>query len=84
MQVAGVPTPEGRGSSSSWGTPIINMKIIGAPSQPEVTQRQGTNGALDVEVVFRQIEDRIGSGIANGSGAPYRAMKGRFPGLRDS
>ncbi|WKL15931.1 tape measure protein [Comamonas testosteroni] len=80
MDVAKVPSPEGRGGS--WAAPVINMKFINAPSQPEVTQRQGTAGSFDVEVIFKQFEDRIGDGIARGSGTPYRALKGRF-GLSD-
>lgn len=82
MEVANVPSPEGRGSGGSWGAPIINMKFIGAPSQPEVTQRQGANGAFDVEVIFKQFEDRIGAGISQGAGTPYRSIKQRF-GLKD-
>lgn len=80
MDVAKVPSPEGRGGS--WAAPVINMKFINAPSQPEVTQRQGPAGSFDVEVIFKQFEDRIGDGIARGSGTPYRALKGRF-GLSD-
>ena len=80
MDVAKVPSPEGRGGS--WAAPVINMKFINAPSQPEVKQRQGAGGSFDVEVIFKQFEDRIGDGIANGSGTPYRALKGRF-GLSD-
>lgn len=76
MQVASVPSPGGR--SAGAATAVINMKFIGAPSQPEVKQSQGGNGAIDVEVIFKQIESRVGEGIAGGSGAPYRAIKSRF------
>ncbi|MDN5505916.1 MAG: tape measure protein [Comamonas sp.] len=81
MDVATVPSPEGRGGS--WTAPIVNVNILGAPSQPErVSQRSSSPGRIDVDVIFKEFEDRIGDGIANGSGTPYRAMKGRF-GLSD-
>ncbi|WP_043003952.1 tape measure protein [Comamonas testosteroni] len=82
MDVAKVPSPEGRGGS--WAAPIVNVNILGAPSQPErVSQRSSSPGRIDVDVIFKEFEDRIGDGIARGAGTPYRALKGRF-GLRDS
>ncbi|WP_240466987.1 tape measure protein [Comamonas sp. lk] len=80
MDVAKVPSPEGR--SGGWSAPIINMKFIGAPSQPEVKQSSAGAGQFDIEVIFKQIENRIGDGISNGSGAPFRALTGRFPQLK--
>lgn len=84
MEVANVPSPRGQGSGWAGAAPIINMKFIGAPSQPEVKRSTSGNGQFDIEVIFKQIENRIGDGISNGTGAPYRALTGRFPGLRDS
>ncbi len=82
MNVASVPTPEGRGGA--WAVPNINVNILGAPSQPErVSQRSSSPGQIDVDVIFKEFEDRIGDGIARGAGTPYRALKGRFPGLKD-
>lgn len=83
MDVAKVPSPGGQGGGMA-GAPIINLKIIGAPSQPEVKQNTSGNGQFDIEVIFKQIENRIGSGIADGSGATYRALTGRFPTLKNS
>lgn len=83
MDVAKVPSPGGQGGTMA-GAPIINLKIIGAPSQPEVKQNTSGNGQFDIEVIFKQIENRIGSGIADGSGATYRALTGRFPTLKNS
>ncbi|WP_417283857.1 phage tail tape measure C-terminal domain-containing protein, partial [Comamonas sp.] len=80
MDVAKVPSPEGR--SGGWTAPIINMKFIGAPSQPEVKQSSAGAGQFDIEVIFKQIENRIGDGISNGTGAPFRALTGRFPQLK--
>ncbi|MFD2756391.1 tape measure protein [Comamonas terrae] len=84
MNVASVPSPEGRGGEGAAAAPIINMKFIGAPSEPEVRQRSSGPGQFDVEVIFKQIDNRIGEGIASGSGATYRALTGRFPGLKHS
>lgn len=82
MDVAKVPSPEGRGGSLA--APVINMKFINAPSQPEVKQSTSGNGQFDIEVIFKQIENRIGDGIANGTGATYRSLTGRFPVLKSS
>jgi len=76
MEVASVPTPSGR--SAGAATAVINMKFIGAPSLPEVKQSQGGNGAIDVEVIFKQLDNRAADGIARGSSAQYRATKQRF------
>lgn len=75
MNVAAVPSPEGRGGGAAA---IINMKFIGAPSQPEVKQTQGAGGQIDVEVIFKQFDNRAAEGIARGSSAQYRATKQRF------
>lgn len=75
VNVAAVPSPEGRGGGA---TAIINMKFIGAPSQPEVKQTQGAAGQIDVEVIFKQLDNRAADGIARGSSAQYRATKQRF------
>lgn len=82
MQVARVPTPEGR-AAGAGAAPVINLTIVGAPSQPEVKQTQGANGSIDLEVIFQQIEGRLSEGIASGSSPSYRALKGRF-GLQDA
>lgn len=82
MDVAKVPSPEGR--SGSWAAPVINMKFINAPSQPEVSQRQGAGGSFDIEVMFKQGEERFANGISNGSGPLYRSLIGRFPMLKSS
>lgn len=79
MNVATVPSPEGRGGSM---TAVINMKFINAPSQPEVKQSQGAGGQIDMEVIFKQFDSRASEGISSGSSSTYRAMKGRF-GLQD-
>ena len=75
VNVAAVPSPEGR---SGGAAAIINMKFIGAPSQPEVKQTQGAAGQIDVEVIFKQLDNRAADGIARGSSAQYRATKQRF------
>lgn len=75
VNVATVPSPEGRGGAAAA---IINMKFIGAPSQPEVKQTQSAGGQLDVEVIFKQLDSRAADGIARGSSAQYRATKQRF------
>lgn len=79
VNVATVPSPEGRGGSM---TAVINMKFINAPSQPEVKQTQGAGGQIDMEVIFKQFDNRASDGISSGSSATYRSMKSRF-GLQD-
>lgn len=83
MDVAKVPSPEGRGGS--WVAPIVNVNILGAPSQPErVSQRSSSPGRIDVDVIFKQGEERFANGISNGSGPLYRSLISRFPVLKSS
>lgn len=74
--VANVPTP-------GAATPVeINMKFVGAPSEPTVQRSRNASGGLDVDVIFRQVDANFADGISNGNSRSYRSLKQRF-GLKD-
>ncbi len=75
MNVANVPAP-------SSPNVELNVRIIGAPSEPTVQRSRNASGGLDVEVIFKQFDNRFAEGISGGSSSSYRAFKNRF-GLRD-
>lgn len=66
-----------RGAPQAMAAPNINVTVIGARGEePEVSARQ--NGPdLDIDIVFREVEGRLGRNIAQGRGlAP--AIAARF------
>lgn len=68
--------PSGSASTSTAMSPVINLNIIGASSEPEVQRRQTDNG-FDIDVIFGEIEGRLSRNTAEGRGlAP--AIAGRF------
>jgi lambda family phage tail tape measure protein len=55
----------------------VNVNIHGAPSTPKVQKRQRADGGVDIDVMFDQMEQRLGERIGNGVGLA-RAVGGRF------
>ena len=46
----------GGGSSSGGGAaPVVNVNIVGAPSQPSVTTSRGSNGSIDITATFEKM-----------------------------
>lgn len=68
--VAGAPA----GSSA----PVINLNIIGAPSQPEVKSSRGAGGEFNMEVIFGNFENRLASNMASGRGPVASTLKSNF------
>lgn len=58
--------------------PEINVNIQGAQGQPEVSARRNQNGGVDLDIMFKQIENRIAGGVASGQGAVGRAIERRY------
>jgi len=62
--------------------PNVYVNIQGAPSQPEQVQaRRNQDGSMSIDVVFKQLEDRLAGNMASGRGALSKATQQRF-GLR--
>jgi len=82
MEVASVPSPEGRGGGASG----VNVQVqieVNNHSGGEVKQRQETQTLPNGDVLKRFVLDIVGDSFASGTGAPYKGAKQRF-GLTDS
>ncbi len=82
MEVARVPSPEGRGGGASG----VNVQVqieVNNHSGGEVKQRQETQTLPNGDVLKKFVLDIVGDSFASGSGAPYKGAKQRF-GLKDS
>jgi len=67
------------GSAASYGgVPSIHISMSGAPSEPAVQARQNADGSLSIEMIWKQIDQRLGSAIATGQSATGRAIQKRF------
>ncbi|SEK34724.1 phage tail tape measure protein, lambda family [Roseovarius azorensis] len=72
-QLAAAPRGAPAGSPQP---PVINLNVIGAPGEPQITARQNGD-ALDIDLIFNDIEGRLARNTAQGRGlAP--AIAGRF------
>lgn len=72
-QIAAAPRDAARTGPTM---PIVNVNVIGAEREPQVEQRQNGD-ALDIDIIFNDIEGRLGKNLAQGRGlAP--AIAGRF------
>lgn len=61
-------------TGAGGGNTNIYLNISGAPSVPEVTQRQTANG-IELDIMFRTIERRIAQGIVSGESPTATAME---------
>ena len=61
----------------SAGT-VVNVSVVGAPSNPTVNSKPNSKGGVDIEVLFKQLDQGIASGIATGTSATSVAIKKRF------
>lgn len=79
------PSTSGRVTPMGAGGQTVNrITIQNAPPGTEVSEpRQNSMGGFDMSVIIGQIEKQIGGNIAQGTGAAYSGVKGRFN-LRDA
>lgn len=59
------------------GTPVVNLTVHGAPSQPETKIKPNGSGGFDMEILFKAVEGRMVQSLAGG-GALAAAGKARF------
>lgn len=65
------------GRSGMGGTPVVNLTVHGAPSQPQTRVTPNGTGGFDMEMIFKQIEGRMAESLAGG-GRLAAAGKARF------
>jgi lambda family phage tail tape measure protein len=65
-------------SITSSALPEINVNIQGAQGQPEVSAKRNQHGGIDLDIMFRKIENHIAGGVASGQGAVGRALERRY------
>lgn len=68
----------GGGSTPAAGMPGVTVNLIGGPQQAEVRQSRDQNGGLQIDVIYKQIEDRIASSMAGGGSKMNQAMERRY------
>lgn len=66
------------GNTTVGRSPVVNINMTGAPSEPEVQVRQHTDGSLSIDMLWRQIDKRLGGAIRAGNSEAGRAMQHRF------
>jgi len=66
------------GNATAGRSPVVNINMTGAPSEPEVQVRQHTDGSLSIDMLWRQIDKRLGGAIRAGNSEAGRAMQHRF------
>jgi lambda family phage tail tape measure protein len=64
------------GATTSTGAPV-NVHIHGAPSVPQTRTRRNADGGIDVDILFRQVEERVADSVLSG-GRVASAMRNRF------
>lgn len=73
----------GGGGMAAAASPVFNINVHNAPAGADVQTKRNSGGGFDIDVILKQVDQYIGSGIASGTGSTYAASKGRF-GLRDA
>lgn len=56
------------GGAAAPSSPNVNVNIIGAPQQPRVQSRRGSDGGLRVDVLFDRTEASLAGRVREGSG----------------
>ncbi|WP_313378145.1 phage tail tape measure protein [Achromobacter insolitus] len=77
----GYVTPLGSsivGNATASRSPVVNVNITGALSEPDVQVRQNTDGSLSIDMLWRQVDKRLGGAIRSGNSEAGRAMQQRF------
>ncbi|CAB3897901.1 hypothetical protein LMG26854_05343 [Achromobacter aegrifaciens] len=59
----------------------IDVRVVGAPSTPEVQARQDAGGGISMDIIFKQIRRQVADDISSGQGVVGRSIEKRF-GLR--
>ncbi|WP_258127528.1 tape measure protein [Achromobacter anxifer] len=72
------PLTTGGAAGGFGGAPSVHISMTGAPSEPAVQARQNADGSLSIDMIWKQIDQRLGSAIATGQSATGRAMQKRF------
>lgn len=67
-----------RSYAGGASAPIVNVNIQGAPSTPSVTSKPNAKGGFDIDVIFKQMDQAMASGIAGDTSATAVAMKKRY------
>lgn len=66
------------GSSAPSRAPQVSINMSGLQTAPEVTTRQGADGSLSIDMLWKQVDQRLGAAISSGQSSAGRAMQKRF------
>jgi len=59
------------------GTPIVNVSIQNAPQGADVKSRQNSQGGVDIDIIFKQVDKYMAGGISDGTSLTSRAIAQR-------
>lgn len=71
------PSTKSQAGGSVAGSPVVNLTIIGAPSQPKVQSRDDGNGTLSLEVMFDAVKNNLSKDIRS-QGPFSQVMENQF------
>ncbi|MDF8360140.1 phage tail tape measure protein [Achromobacter anxifer] len=66
------------GSNAPSGAAKVSINMSGLQTAPEVTTRQGVDGSLSIDMLWKQVDQRLGAAISSGQSSAGRAMQKRF------
>lgn len=68
----------GQAVSRGTGVPNVNVTLTGAVGQPQVSASMGSDGSLNIGLIFSQFEKQAAANIAMGTSPIYTATKNRM------
>ncbi|ROR25160.1 tail length tape measure protein [Comamonas sp. BIGb0124] len=68
----------GQAVSRGSGVPNVNVTLTGAVGQPQVSASMGSDGSLNIGLIFSQFEKQAAANIAMGTSPIYTATKNRM------
>lgn len=66
------------GASAPNDAAKVSISMSGLQAAPEVTARQGADGSLSIDMLWKQVDQRLGAAISSGQSSAGRAMQKRF------
>ncbi len=64
--------------SSSGSSPNVTVNVQGVSSEPQVSATRDSNGGLNIDLIFNQLDKRMSTSIQSGQGQTGNAIKKRF------
>ncbi len=72
--------PDGKlGVQAQAAQPNVTVNVIGGPQeQPQTRASRDANGGLNIDIIYKQMEDRLAGSVQSGQGKLGRSIQSRF------